>query len=79
MQGNVLLRLTLFLLIYKSKLKIEVQNTRALFNSISQALRNKWTKLVSNIPNIEQMRIACDGSHTHVASRFTFDDAGNQV
>ena len=73
MQGNVLLRLAGFLLIYKSK--IEVQNTRALFNSISQALRNKWTKLVSNIPNIEQMCIACDGSHTHAASRFTFDDA----
>lgn len=41
--------------------------------------RNKWTKLVSNIPQIEKMRIACDGSHTHAPWGFTFDDAGKQV
>ena len=41
--------------------------------------RNKWTKLVSNTHHIEQMRIACDGSHSHADWGFTFDDAGTQV
>lgn len=41
--------------------------------------RNKWTKLISNFPNIEQMRIACDGSHSHADWGFTFDGTGKQV
>ena len=41
--------------------------------------RDKWTRIIANFPQIEQMSIKCDRSHTHAPWGSAHDSDGKQV
>ena len=41
--------------------------------------RDKWSRIVANFAEIEQMDIECDKSHPHAPWGFAFDDSGKTV